>query len=84
MICTNTDSYVNVFLTIKKENRERNHGHESMKIVRGLYKLFFLTNKMAKGAKQNVHWWKETAFYFVWLVLSEGNQARFELFIAIL
>ena len=49
-----------------------------------LHKLFFLTSKMAKEAKQNVHWSKETAFCFVWLVLREGNQTRFELFIAIL
>ena len=28
-------------------------------------KLILSTSKMATRAKQDMHWWKETAFYFI-------------------
>ena len=36
-----------------------------MQILHGLHKLILSTSKMAEGAKQDVHWWRETAFYII-------------------
>ena len=35
-----------------------------MRIMHVLHKLILSTSKMAKGAKQNVHCWKETVLFF--------------------
>ena len=55
-----------------------------MKVMNVLHKLTLSTSKMAKGAKQDVHMWKETLFFYLIIVLQEGNVARFELFSIIL
>ena len=31
---------------------------------------------MAKGAKQDVHWWKETVLFYLIIVLQDGNERR--------
>ena len=42
-----------------------NHEQESMKIMNVLHKLTLSTSKMAEGAKQDVHIWKETVFFYL-------------------
>ena len=53
----------------------------NFQIMHVLHKLILSTSKMTEGTKhKNVHWWKETAFFYMIIVLREGNQTRFELF----
>ena len=33
-----------------------------MQVMHGLHKLILWTSMMAKGAKQDVYWWKKTGF----------------------
>ena len=42
-----------------------NHDHESIQVMHGLRKLIPWTSKMTEEAKQDMNWWKETAFYFI-------------------
>ena len=42
-----------------------NHEHKSMQMMHVLHKLTLSTSNLAEGAK-DVHWCKETAFYFIW------------------
>ena len=57
-----------------------NHEHVSKQILHGLRKLILSTIKIAEGAKQDVHWRKETVFNLIWLSLIKGNQTWSELF----
>ena len=42
-----------------------NHEHKNMQMMLVLHKLTLSTSNLAQGAK-DVHWCKETAFYFIW------------------
>ena len=52
-----------------------------MQIIHVLHKLTLSTSKMTEGAKENVHWCKKTALYFILIVaLRERDQAQSKLF----
>ena len=65
-----------------------NHENESMQVMHGLHKLILWTSMMAKGAKQDVYWWKKTGFTssdysfkeressLIWIV--QGNLLTFQ------
>ena len=42
-----------------------------MKIMNVLHTLTLSTSKMAEGAKQDVHMWKETVLFYLIIVLQE-------------
>ena len=44
-----------------------------MKIMHVRHELILSTSKMAEGAKQDVHWWKETVLLYLIMVLQEWN-----------
>ena len=50
-----------------------------MQIVGCLLKLTLPTTKMATGAKQDVHWWKETVFILSDYSFMRRESSQFEL-----
>ena len=45
-----------------------NHKHKSMQMMQALYKLTLSTSNLPEAPK-DVHWWKETVFYFIWYLI---------------